>query len=98
MAAYVTPQPIWKRNLVGFLDCLLCLVAFAILLRLVPGGVHHAPVVIQTPNGSITQYELIRWDGWRAPAFTIWIVLYHFGLGRTCGTPFQRLFGMRRAA
>jgi hypothetical protein len=98
MAAYVTPQPLWKRNLVGFLDGLLCLMAFAVLLRLVPGGVHHAPIVVTTPNGSITQYELIRLDGWRTPAFLIWIALYHFGLGRTGGTPFQRLFGMRRAA
>jgi hypothetical protein len=93
MATYDPPQPTWKRNVAGILDFLLSLFVFGFLLNKIFGHQVHPPVI----NGGVTTTEAFGLDGWPALLCLILIVAYFNILGRTGGTVFQRLFGMKRA-
>jgi len=92
MAKYQSPQPLWKRNAAGILDFLLVLIVGGNLLAKLPGNHPPAPVI---PGATTTQVVAI--GGWPALALIIVIIAYFVILGRTGGTVFQRVFGMKRA-
>ncbi len=94
MAVYDPPQPLWKRNLAGILDFLLALFVFGYVLNLIFGHQPNPPVI----NGSVQTKELFGLNGPAAIITIVLIVAYFIALGRTGGTVFQRLFGMKRAA
>ena len=83
MAAWNPPQPVWKRNLAGILDFLLAFLGFGYLLA-------SAGLGRTLANGGLTfgpgPFALL----------VLLIVAYFVVLGRTGGTVFQRLFGMKR--
>ena len=95
MAVYDPPQPLWKRNLAGILDFLLAFVVFGFLASKVFGNQHVAPAV--TPPGT-TATELFGMGTWPSLSVLVLIIAYFIILGRTGGTIFQRLFGMKRAS
>ena len=95
MATYNPPQPMWKRNVAGILDFLLAIIVLGYPLSKLAGN--------QSPNppsfGSGTRtVELVGVSGWSALLLLVLVIAYFVVLGRTGGTVFQRLFGMRRAA
>jgi hypothetical protein len=94
MATYDPPQPLWKRNLAGLLDFLLVAIGFAILLSMLFPSPARAPVTL--PNGA-TAHELFGLGTWQTLLLVVLIVAYFVVLGRTGGTVFQRLLGMKRA-
>jgi hypothetical protein len=94
MATYDPPQPLWKRNVAGILDFLLAVIVLGYPLSKLPGN--------QSPNppsfGPGTQtVELVGLSGWPALLLLALVIAYFVVLGRTGGTVFQRLFGMKRA-
>jgi hypothetical protein len=93
MAKYDPPQPMWKRNVAGILDFLLALFVFGFLLNKIFGHQAHPPVI----NNGATTTEMFGMDGWPALLCLVLILAYFILLGRTGGTVFQRLFGMKRA-
>jgi RDD family len=93
MAVYDPPQPLWKRNLAGILDFLLGLFGFGFLFSKLLGSQPAPPVIL--PNR--VTVEMFSLTGWPALLTLIAIVVYFIVLGRTGGTVFQRLFGMKRA-
>ena len=95
MAIYDPPQPLWKRNLAGLLDFLLALLILGLLLSKLPGNQPPPPPFGNSPNTVTTQVFGI--GGWPALLLIVLIVAYFVILGRTGGTVFQRLFGMKRA-
>lgn len=94
MATYDPPQPLWKRNLVGALDFLLAAILFAILISRFFPSPAHAPTIL--PNGAAT-HEMFSLGTWQILLLAVLIIAYFVVLGRTGGTMFQRLFGMKRA-
>jgi hypothetical protein len=84
MAVWDPPQPVWKRNLVGILDFLLAFVGFGFLLATLGFGTRLQGGFNFGPGPSLL--------------LLLMIVAYFAVLGRTGGTVFQRLFGMKRAA
>jgi hypothetical protein len=94
MAVYDPPQPLWKRNAAGVLDFLLALLVFGYLLSKIFGHQPHPPVL----GPGVTTTEVVGLDGWAAIVCIPLIIGYFVVLGRTGGTIFQRLFGMKRAA
>jgi RDD family len=86
MAAWDPPQPLWKRNLAGVLDFLLAFLGFGYLLFKLGLGRPASPPGIGFHLGL-------------APTLLVnaLIIAYFVVLGRTGGTIFQRLFGMKRA-
>lgn len=94
MAAYEPPQPLWKRNVVAILDFLLAAIVFGFALNMLFGSAPHAPVTL--PNGATTR-ELFSLGLWPSLALIALVVAYFLVLGRTGGTVFQRIFGMKRA-
>jgi CDP-diglyceride synthetase len=94
MAIYDPPQPLWKRNVAGVLDFLLASLAFGFLLSKVFGNQPAIPPVI-TPTGTHTEFFSL--DTWPTLLTIALVVAYFVILGRTGGTIFQRLFGMKRA-
>jgi hypothetical protein len=93
MASYDPPQPLWKRNVAGVLDFLLAVVVFGLLFNKLLGHQPHPPVI----NSSVVTTEVFGLDGWPALLTILLVILYFVVLGRTGGTVFQRLFGMKRA-
>ena len=93
MASYAPPQPSWKRNLAGFLDFVLAVTVFGSLLYLAFGSQPRAPVT--RPD---TPMELFSLGPWPTLILVVSIAAYFVVLGRTGGTVFQRLFGMKRLA
>ena len=93
MATYDPPQPLWKRNVAGILDFLLALVVFGLLFNKLFGHQPHPPVI----NSGVTTTEVFGLDGGPALLTLLMVVVYFVVLGRTGGTVFQRLFGMKRA-
>ena len=91
MASYDPPQPLWKRNLAGILDFVLAVSVFGTLLYLAFGSQPLAPV---TKTGGPT--EIFSLGPWPTLALFALVVAYFMVLGRTGGTVFQRLFGMKR--
>ncbi len=94
MAAYDPPQPLWKRNLAGVLDFLLALVVLGFVLSKIFGNRTHPAV---TNAAGTTTTELFSLSGWPALLLLVLIIAYFVVLGRTGGTVFQRLLGMKRA-
>jgi hypothetical protein len=94
MAVYDPPQPLWKRNLAGILDFALVAIVGAYFLSKLPGGQSTAA----PPFAPGTQVvEVFGIGGWATLALIVVIIAYFVVLGRTGGTIFQRLFGMKRA-
>jgi hypothetical protein len=89
MATYDPPQPMWKRNVAGILDFLLAVIVLGYPLSKLPGN--------QSPHPGTTTVELVGLSGWPALLLLILVIAYFVVLGRTGGTVFQRLFGMKRA-
>jgi hypothetical protein len=91
MAVYDPPQPLWKRNLAGLADFFLAFFAFGILLSLLFGDVSTS----YRPDGS----PLVSFNVGPVGALLLVVLIpgYFIILGRTGGTAFQRLFGMKRA-
>ena len=91
MAVYDPPQSLWKRNLAGILDFALAVSAFWLALYQVTG----TSAAIQNSNGT-TVYS---WNIGPASGIILiaLVIAYFVVLGRTGGTVFQRLFGMKRA-
>jgi hypothetical protein len=86
MAIWDPPQPLWKRNLAGVLDFLIAFLGFGYLLfKLGPGRPASPPVIgfHLGPGSALLVLALV--------------IAYFIVLGRTGGTIFQRLFGMKRA-
>ena len=94
MASYDPPQPLWKRNLAGVLDFLLALLCFGYVLNKLFGHEPAPPVI----NATVKTTELVGLNGWAALITLVLIVAYFVGMGRTGGTIFQRLFGMKRSS
>lgn len=94
MATYDPPQPLWKRNLAGILDFLLAFSVFAFLASKIVGTPPRLPVT--NPAGTAT--EIFGLGGWPALVVLVLVVAYFVVLGRTGGTVFQRLVGMKRAS
>jgi hypothetical protein len=86
MAVYDPPQPIWKRNVAGVFDFILATMVFAVPLYQFYGvhEVRQAGVHYGLNLGGLL-------------ALVGLVVVYFVVLGRTGGTVFQRLFGMKRA-
>jgi len=93
MAEYDSPQPLWKRNLAGILDFVLAMTVFGILSAQIFGPGTPPPNVTQNPNTST-----VWLSGWALIVTVLLTVGYFIVLGRTGGTVFQRLFGMKRRA
>jgi uncharacterized membrane protein YkvI len=93
MATYDPPQTLWKRNVAGVLDFVLALVVFGMLFNKIFGHQPHPPVI----GAGVTTNEMFGLDGWPSLLTIVMIVVYFVVLGRTGGTVFQRLFGMRRS-
>ena len=94
MATYNPPQPLWKRNTAGILDFVLASVVFgAALGKIFPAAPHALPKI---PGATST--ELFSLSGTATILLLALIVAYFLVLGRTGGTVFQRLFGMKRAS
>ena len=91
MAIYDPPQPLWKRNLAGILDFTLALFVFGWLFSKLFGSQPHPPVVL--PDKVVQ--EVFALSGWPAILTLVMIVIYFVVLGRTGGTVFQRLLGMK---
>jgi hypothetical protein len=92
MATYASPQPLWKRNLAGILDFILAAAVFGILLfEFFPGNVAQ----VRASNPGV--HEVYGLGPWASLALLALIIAYFVVLGRTGGTVFQRLFGMKRA-
>jgi hypothetical protein len=94
MATYDPPQPLWKRNVAGILDFLLALFFFGYFANKIFGRQPHPPVI----NAGVKTTEMFGLDGWPALITLVLVVAYFAVLGRTGGTVFQRLFGMKRAS
>jgi hypothetical protein len=93
MAVYDPPQPLWKRNLAGILDFLLASIVFGLLLSWIFGAEPHPPVI----TANRTTRELFSLGTWPTLLLLVLIVAYFIVLGRSGGTVFQRIFGMKRA-
>jgi hypothetical protein len=90
MARYDPPQPMWKRSVAGILDFVLAILGFGYVISKIFG------VRSEVPNSSgelVTTFELGK-----APALLViaLVIAYFIILGKTGGTVFQRLFGMKR--
>ena len=95
MAVYDPPQPLWKRNVAGVLDFLLAFLVFGFLLSKLPGSTATTSPIPSGPGTHTVQFFSI--GGWPALLLVVLIIAYFIVLGRTGGTIFQRLFGMKRA-
>jgi hypothetical protein len=91
MAIYDPPQPMWKRNVVGILDFLLAAIVFGYLLALIFGN---QPLPASAPLGA---HQLFGLGPTPSLLLLVLIIAYFILFGRTGGTVFQRLFGMKRA-
>ena len=96
MASYDPPQPIWKRNLAGILDFILAFIVCVYLSAKIFGNCSATAVCGEYKlyfglNG--TNFEVGGVSALFAVAF---MIAYFVMLGRTGGTVFQRLFGMKR--
>ena len=95
MATYDPPQPLWKRNLAGILDFLLVFLGAGYLLSKIPTNQPSAPPFV--PARGTQMVELFGIGGWSTLLLIVLIIAYFVIMGRTGGTIFQRLFGMKCA-
>ena len=93
MAVYDPPQPLWKRNVAGILDFVLALLVFGFVLSKLFGN--EPKPAVTNANGSTV--ELFNLGTVPTIILIVLIIAYFVVLGRTGGTVFQRLFGMKRA-
>jgi hypothetical protein len=93
MAAYDPPQPLWKRTVAGVLDFFLASMAVGLLLSKVFGNQSAATLVV-TRTGTHTEFFSL--GIWLTLLMIALVIAYFVILGRTGGTIFQRLFGMKR--
>jgi hypothetical protein len=91
MATYDPPQPLWKRNVAALSDFLLAAILFGYPLGKLPGN---QPGAFASNPGV---HEVWGLSGWPLLILIVLIVAYYVVLGRTGGTVFQRLLGMKRA-
>jgi CDP-diglyceride synthetase len=92
VAVWDPPQPLWKRNLAGVLDFLLASVGFGFLLQKLGLGSSPTP-----PPGMPPYWVGFQLNSWQSLLLLLLVIAYFVVLGRTGGTVFQRLFGMKRA-
>jgi hypothetical protein len=81
----------WKRNVAGILDFVLAAMVFGYLLTLI-FGVEPSPA--SAPPGA---HQLVGFGLIPLLLLLVLIIAYFILFGRTGGTVFQRLFGMKRA-
>ena len=97
MATYNPPQPFWKRAIAGVLDFLL---AFSLIGLIIANTVGSRPAA-KTGGGVDLKLSAtgvgFNIEGWPALLVFGLVIAYFVILGRTGGTVFQRLFGMKRA-
>jgi hypothetical protein len=90
MAEYDPPQPLWKRAVAGILDLVLASAVFSVLIAQAFGGPCQGFVA-----------RRFRWcvslNFYAILAIVALTVGYFAVLGRSGGTVFHRLFGMKRA-
>jgi hypothetical protein len=91
MATYNPPQPLWKRNVAALSDFVLAVALFGYPLGKLPGN---QPGAFAANPGV---HEVWGLSGSRVLILIVLIIAYYVVLGRTGGTVFQRLFGMKRA-
>jgi len=91
MATYDPPQPMWKRNVAGILDFFLAAIVFGYVLTLIFGN---EPSTLPAPPGG---HQIFGFGTRTSLVLVVLIIAYFVVLGRTGGTVFQRLFGMKRA-
>jgi hypothetical protein len=94
MATYDPPQPLWKRNAAGILDFLLAVIVLGYPLSRLPGNPSPNPPSFGPGTKTV---ELVGLSGWPALLLLVLVIVYFVVFGRTGGTVFQRLFGMKRA-
>jgi hypothetical protein len=94
LAVYDPPQPLWKRNLAAILDFLISFSASGYIFSKLFGP--QTIPKVEIPGAATT--EMFGIGGWPLLCAVIAVILYFVVLGRTGGTIFQRLFGMKRAA
>jgi hypothetical protein len=92
MAKYDPSQPMWKRNVAGILDFLLALFIFGFLLNIIFGHQSHPPVL----GPGVKTTEMFGLGPMPSLRLLALIIAYFVFLGRTGGTVFQRIFGMKR--
>jgi hypothetical protein len=91
VAVYDPPQPLWKRNLAGILDFVLAIWVFGFALYELSG----TSETIQSPTGAT--FHSWNMGNLSSAVLIVLVIAYFVVLGRTGGTVFQRLFGMKRA-
>jgi hypothetical protein len=94
MANYDPAQPLWKRNTAGILDFVLVFLVFGFLLSRLPGNQSPSPPFAPAPGARVV--EVFGIGGWQTLVLIGLLVAYFVVMGRTGGTIFQRLFGMKR--
>jgi hypothetical protein len=85
---------LWKRNVAGILDFLLAVLVLGYPLSRLAGNPSPNPPSF---GAGTTTVELVGLSGWPALLLLALVIAYFVVLGRTGGTVFQRLFGMKRA-
>ncbi len=95
MAVYDPPEPLWKRNVAGILDFLVVFLVLGYFLSKLPGNTQPHPPF--TPAPGTQMVEVFGIGGWPTLVLIALIVAYFVIMGRTGGTIFQRVFGMKRA-
>ena len=96
MATYDPPQPIWKRNLAGILDFFLAFVVCVYLTAKTFGNSSDAPAFGEPILSFGFNGSDFKVGGISAVLAAVMMIAYFIILGRTGGTAFQRLFGMKR--
>jgi RDD family len=92
MAVYDPPQSLWKRNTAGILDFILAATVFGLLLyKFFPGNAEQ----MRAWNPGVNEVNGL--GPWASLTLLALVIAYFVVLGRTGGTVFQRLFGMKRA-
>jgi hypothetical protein len=97
MGPYDPPQPLWKRNLAGILDFVLVFVGLG-LLFLALGFAKIGPPAWVPESARSTAPVGLNLQLWPALTMLALIIAYFVIFGRTGGTVFQRLFGMKKRA
>jgi hypothetical protein len=97
MATYDPPQPMWKRNLAGTLDFFLAFFVCVYVVSKIFGNLSDTPDVFGEPVASFNFGDAsFKVGGGPALLAFALVIAYFVILGKTGGTVFQRLFGMRR--
>ena len=92
MANDASPQPLWKRSTAAILDFFLAATVFGLLLyQFFPDN----DAQVRASNPGVNQAFAL--GPWASLTLLALIIAYFVALGRTGGTVFQRLFGMKRA-